>query len=60
MWQVLSGSYYNRINDVVPYSNYLNKIRKFDESTLTQIQADYCEEIQKVKFYILFQKHEHN
>ena len=25
MWQVTSGSYYNRINEVIPYSYYLEK-----------------------------------
>lgn len=52
MWQIVSGSYYYRIDEAIPYSYYLAKsqslllTRSADKDVKTH--QDVCEEIERV------------
>lgn len=55
MWQVASGSYYNRINEALPYSHYLEKAKNLMNSSVkdrsTREHKEYFAEISRVCYF---------
>ena len=57
MWQIVSGSYYNRLDEGIPYSHYLRKARDAlketdDGNGKINQYLGYHSEIQRVRILV--------